>query len=671
MISSVTLPNQPSLHLFALTVAGAATPGGASAVNLQPYVNNAGTASDGTATAANFDGVGYGYSAQALQGAGVVRGFSVVAAGIAFQWPTAAPGMADNVTAQGQTVAFSAAQAGTFDGDMYRQTSPVSRTIYYVRDPGGRLLALTDGTTVYYYGLDGHGSVANLTDSSEAVVNTYRYDPYGNSLGVTETATLPNPWRYAGGYYEAESGLYLMGARYYAPTLGRFLQQDPLGSSGSQYAYAGSDPCNNSDPTGLTTCYHYVTPAEVAQRAFQDLVLGTNLSLAAAALGVDPATVPIALALLAEAALYLNAAAILGIAPGPGNDSGSGGGGGGGDDGGSGGGATGPSFSTTGFNVQYQQNFLWKDTCMIIRSRYRGGKMNCCLSWTSLLGALALLPLALVTSPRLHALPVLLRYRFAPGAAYVFRIAADEQHRDQQAGRAASITGGQVVYTMTYRVRGVDPTGVADAVVRLDYKTFRGMANGHAIVYRGNPPGLRLESRDHLGPDNSLPDLKDWNVTPHSFGHYGYQCIGPLSSSPVVPGQHWRTTASAYLGGFADYKTLLGGPDAPIHIDAFNVLQGYRRLAGHRIAVIGNTGTANNTQNVTAYAADNSGKRMQVRVHVTIQLTIESLFNVDQQRLQGSTEHFDARFSIVQPTATGARTFEQGQTMDDITVTAS
>jgi len=55
--------------------------------------------------------------------------------------------------------------SGVFDGDMYRQTSPVSRTLYYVRDPGGRLLALTDGGTVYYYGLDGHGSVATLTDS--------------------------------------------------------------------------------------------------------------------------------------------------------------------------------------------------------------------------------------------------------------------------------------------------------------------------------------------------------------------------------------------------------------------------------------------------------------------------------------------------------------------------
>jgi len=102
--------------------------------------------------------------------------------------------------------------SGVFDGDMYRQTTPISRTLYYVRDPGGRLLALTDGTTVYYYGLDGHGSVATLTDSSGVVVNTYRYDPYGNSLGKTEGAVLPNPWQYAGGYYDAESGLYLLGA---------------------------------------------------------------------------------------------------------------------------------------------------------------------------------------------------------------------------------------------------------------------------------------------------------------------------------------------------------------------------------------------------------------------------------------------------------------------------
>jgi len=187
--------------------------------------------------------------------------------------------------------------SGVFDGDMYRQLAPVSRTLYYVRDPGGRLLALTDGGTVYYYGLDGHGSVATLTDKNGAVVNTYRYDPYGNSLSKTERAVLPNPWQYAGGYYEAESGLYLLGARYYAPTLGRFLQQDPLGGD-SQYAYAGSDPCNNSDATGMQTCYHYITPDGVdkAVHYLNDQQLGGALvALEFYSLALIPGFGPIAL----------------------------------------------------------------------------------------------------------------------------------------------------------------------------------------------------------------------------------------------------------------------------------------------------------------------------------------------------------------------------------------
>ncbi len=45
-----------------------------------------------------------------------------------------------------------------------------------------------------------------------------------------------------------------MGARYYHTGLGRFTQQDPLPSSvfgANRYEYAGSDPCNKTDPTGL------------------------------------------------------------------------------------------------------------------------------------------------------------------------------------------------------------------------------------------------------------------------------------------------------------------------------------------------------------------------------------------------------------------------------------
>ncbi len=183
---------------------------------------------------------------------------------------------------------------GTYDGaSIYQQTAPTRKTVYYERDPGGRLLALTDGTTVYYYGLDGHGNVANLTDRSGNVVNSYLYDPYGNSLGKTETASIVNPWQYEGAFYEPESGIYLMGARYYAPQLGRFLQQDPLGNG---YAYASGDPCNNTDPLGMATCYHYVSPGEVQTEVDylnQDSVTTSQDSYASGAIGgaiiaVDP-----------------------------------------------------------------------------------------------------------------------------------------------------------------------------------------------------------------------------------------------------------------------------------------------------------------------------------------------------------------------------------------------
>ncbi|WP_434600134.1 RHS repeat-associated core domain-containing protein [Streptomyces sp. A5-4] len=42
-----------------------------------------------------------------------------------------------------------------------------------------------------------------------------------------------------------------MGARYYDPTLGRFTEPDPSGQERNPYLYAGGDPVNQIDPTGL------------------------------------------------------------------------------------------------------------------------------------------------------------------------------------------------------------------------------------------------------------------------------------------------------------------------------------------------------------------------------------------------------------------------------------
>ena len=135
-----------------------------------------------------------------------------------------------------------------------------ANTTYYVRDPRGGLLAQRTPTAgTFYYLLDGLGSITGLTDSNGARVASYSYDAYGQTTSMsTSTVGVNNPWRYVGAYQDG-TGLYKMGARYYDPTLGRFTQQDPIFNpldpkSWNRYTYAGNDPINFSDLTGLEAC---------------------------------------------------------------------------------------------------------------------------------------------------------------------------------------------------------------------------------------------------------------------------------------------------------------------------------------------------------------------------------------------------------------------------------
>jgi RHS repeat-associated protein len=65
----------------------------------------------------------------------------------------------------------------------------------------------------------------------------------------------------AGREYDQETKLYYMRARYYDPQLGRFLSEDPAGIAAglNLYTYAGNDPINQRDPSGLF-CISYYTP---------------------------------------------------------------------------------------------------------------------------------------------------------------------------------------------------------------------------------------------------------------------------------------------------------------------------------------------------------------------------------------------------------------------------
>jgi len=105
----------------------------------------------------------------------------------------------------------------------------------------------------YYHG-NQIGSTRVMTDAAPHVVRSYVYDAFGNVYDTSGTATTR--YRYAGawGYQSHDDFPFLhVGARYYDPETGRFLQRDPIGLDGglNLYEYAGSTPTTIVDPKGL------------------------------------------------------------------------------------------------------------------------------------------------------------------------------------------------------------------------------------------------------------------------------------------------------------------------------------------------------------------------------------------------------------------------------------
>jgi RHS repeat-associated protein len=70
---------------------------------------------------------------------------------------------------------------------------------------------------------------------------------------MNATGSIGNPYFFTGRQFDAETGLYYYRARYYSPTIGRFLQTDPVGYSVgvNWYAYCGNNPLVLVDPSGL------------------------------------------------------------------------------------------------------------------------------------------------------------------------------------------------------------------------------------------------------------------------------------------------------------------------------------------------------------------------------------------------------------------------------------
>jgi len=111
------------------------------------------------------------------------------------------------------------------------------------------------GTTSSFYHSDALGSTRGITGSTQTATDSTLYDGFG--MTVSKTGTNPTPFGFVGASQyqsDTDSGLQLLGHRYYDPSIGRFLSVDPIQDGSNWYAYCDNNPLANTDPTGLESC---------------------------------------------------------------------------------------------------------------------------------------------------------------------------------------------------------------------------------------------------------------------------------------------------------------------------------------------------------------------------------------------------------------------------------
>ncbi len=161
------------------------------------------------------------------------------------------------------------------DGTGFVQKSYVwgldlSQTLQAAGGIGG-LLAVVDGSETYQYCYDANCNVGQLIDADDgSIVAHYEYDPFGILLKSSGLLANANHFRFSTKYYDTETGLYYYGYRYYSPSLGRWINRDPIEEKGgvNLYVFVNGDPINNIDSKGLTSIIITTDPTQINPALF-------------------------------------------------------------------------------------------------------------------------------------------------------------------------------------------------------------------------------------------------------------------------------------------------------------------------------------------------------------------------------------------------------------------
>jgi len=126
----------------------------------------------------------------------------------------------------------------------------------------GRLISQRRSSTNRYYHFDALGSTDRLTDSSEAVTDSYGYRAYGLFVGSSGSTVTPFKWIGELGYYQYETidinnlpflFRHYVRARHYDPLHMVWVSADPIeyGNGANLYNYVDNSPILRIDPNGM------------------------------------------------------------------------------------------------------------------------------------------------------------------------------------------------------------------------------------------------------------------------------------------------------------------------------------------------------------------------------------------------------------------------------------
>jgi RHS repeat-associated protein len=128
----------------------------------------------------------------------------------------------------------------------------LSGTMQGAGGTGGLLMSVESGTT-YVAMYDGLGNVHGMINAANGNLDAaYEYDAFGKTLRAMGTYAANNAFGFSTKYTDVESGLVYFGHRFYSPSLGRFLNRDPIAEQGglNLYGFCGNDAINHTDYLG-------------------------------------------------------------------------------------------------------------------------------------------------------------------------------------------------------------------------------------------------------------------------------------------------------------------------------------------------------------------------------------------------------------------------------------